>query len=164
MRTVIGAGIVAAGLLSGAAAALLLPEVPRLPFFAVLIGGGALAWRAWSAADARILTIAVLSAFFAGGALLSADAWERAWRRVRRHPFVTALACTTVAALVGAVAVLIISNERISAKEKEWADKVRRFLKAELKRAGVTYAELARRLNEHGFKGETEASVNSKLV
>jgi len=52
----------------------------------------------------------------------------------------------------------------ITDKEKEWADKARRFLKAELKRAGVTYQELARRLNEHGFDGETEASVNSKLV
>jgi len=52
----------------------------------------------------------------------------------------------------------------ISAKEREWADKARRFLKAELKRADLTYAELARRLNEHGFEGETEASVNSKLV
>ena len=52
----------------------------------------------------------------------------------------------------------------ISAKEKEWADKMRRYLKAELKRADITYAELARRLNEHGFEGETEASVNSKLV
>jgi hypothetical protein len=49
-------------------------------------------------------------------------------------------------------------------KEKEWADKMRRFIKAELKRADVTYAELARRLNEHGLEGETEASVNSKLV
>jgi len=52
----------------------------------------------------------------------------------------------------------------LSDKEKEWADKTRRFLKAELKRRGVTYAELARRLNDHGFDGETEASVNSKLV
>jgi lambda repressor-like predicted transcriptional regulator len=49
-------------------------------------------------------------------------------------------------------------------REKEWADKMRRFIKAELKRAGVTYAELAQRLNEHGLEGETEASVNSKLV
>ena len=48
-------------------------------------------------------------------------------------------------------------------KEKEWADKMRRFIKAELKRANVTYAELAQRLNEHGLEGETEASVNSKL-
>ena len=52
----------------------------------------------------------------------------------------------------------------VSTKEREWADRVRRFLKAELKRADVTYAELARRLNEHGFEGETEASINSKLV
>jgi uncharacterized protein DUF6471 len=52
----------------------------------------------------------------------------------------------------------------LTPKEKEWADKVRRFLKAELKRAGVTYAELAKRLNEHGLEGETEASVNNKLV
>jgi hypothetical protein len=52
----------------------------------------------------------------------------------------------------------------LSAKEREWGDKARRFLKAELKRAGLTYAELARRLNAHGFDGETEASVNSKLV
>ena len=49
-------------------------------------------------------------------------------------------------------------------REKEWADKMRRFLKAELKRANITYAELAQRLNEHGLEGETEASVNSKLV
>ncbi len=52
----------------------------------------------------------------------------------------------------------------LATKEKEWADKARRYLKVELRRAGVTYAELARRLNDHGFEGETEASVNSKLV
>lgn len=49
-------------------------------------------------------------------------------------------------------------------REKQWADKMRRFIKAELKRADVTYAELAQRLNDHGLEGETEASVNSKLV
>jgi hypothetical protein len=48
-----------------------------------------------------------------------ARALELAWRRTRRHPLVTALACTTAAALVGAVAVLADSNERISEKEKE---------------------------------------------
>lgn len=52
----------------------------------------------------------------------------------------------------------------LTPKEQEWADKMRRFLKAELKRAGVTYADLAKLLNEHGLEGETEASVNSKLV
>ena len=47
-------------------------------------------------------------------------------------------------------------------KEKEWADRAKRFLKAELKRADVTYAELARRLRKHGL-AETEASVANKL-
>lgn len=47
-------------------------------------------------------------------------------------------------------------------KEREWAEKARRYLKAELKRAGVTYAELAKRLEAHGLT-ETEASITSKL-
>jgi hypothetical protein len=33
--------------------------------------------------------------------------------------------------------------------ESKWAERSKRFLKAELKRAGVTYEELARRLREH---------------
>ncbi len=47
--------------------------------------------------------------------------------------------------------------------EKEWAEKARRFIKAELKRAGITYAELAKRLEPHGLQ-ETEASITSKLA
>lgn len=47
-------------------------------------------------------------------------------------------------------------------REKEWATKVSRFIKAELKRANVSYKELARRLNEHGLQ-ETEDSITSKL-
>jgi Domain of unknown function (DUF6471) len=46
--------------------------------------------------------------------------------------------------------------------EKEWAERVARHLKAELKRAGVTYDELAVRLREHGFE-ETKASITNKL-
>jgi len=46
-------------------------------------------------------------------------------------------------------------------REKEWAAKASKYLKIELKRAGVTYAELARRLNEHGLE-ETD-SITSKL-
>lgn len=41
---------------------------------------------------------------------------------------------------------------------------MRRYLKAELKRADVTYAELAKRLRDHGFDGETEGSVTAKLA
>lgn len=48
--------------------------------------------------------------------------------------------------------------------EEELAERASRFLKAELKRAGVTYAELAERLAKHGLKGETEASVKNKLM
>lgn len=47
--------------------------------------------------------------------------------------------------------------------EKDWADKARRFLKAELKRADLSYAELAKRLEKHGLK-ETEASIANKLA
>jgi hypothetical protein len=47
-------------------------------------------------------------------------------------------------------------------KEAEWADRARRFLKAELKRASVTYEELASRLKKHGLE-ETEASITAKL-
>ena len=50
----------------------------------------------------------------------------------------------------------------IVTKEREWADRARRFVKAELKRAEVSYAELARRLKEHGLE-ETEASITAKL-
>ena len=51
----------------------------------------------------------------------------------------------------------------IAATEKELAGKASRFLKAEMKRAGVTYAELAKRLEGHGLQ-ETEASITSKLA
>jgi hypothetical protein len=50
----------------------------------------------------------------------------------------------------------------IATKEREWADRARRFVKAELKRAEVSYAELARRLKECGLE-ETEASITAKL-
>jgi hypothetical protein len=51
----------------------------------------------------------------------------------------------------------------LAATEAELADRASRFLKAELKRANVTYAELAERLKEHGLIGETEASIKAKL-
>jgi hypothetical protein len=48
--------------------------------------------------------------------------------------------------------------------EEEIADRASRFLKAELKRANVTYSELATQLAKHGLKTETEASIKSKLA
>ncbi len=55
------------------------------------------------------------------------------------------------------------ANLAIAATEKELAGKASRFLKAEMKRAGVTYSELAKRLESHGLQ-ETEASIASKLA
>ena len=50
----------------------------------------------------------------------------------------------------------------LAATEAELADKASTFLKVELKRAKVTYSELAERLKEHGLE-ETEASIKAKL-
>ena len=47
--------------------------------------------------------------------------------------------------------------------KKEWAERAARFVKAELKRANMTYDELAERLKEHGFN-ETKASIANKLA
>lgn len=51
----------------------------------------------------------------------------------------------------------------LTEKEKEWGIKASRFLKAELKRAGIGYKELAERLNKHGLE-ETETSITGKLA
>ena len=47
--------------------------------------------------------------------------------------------------------------------EAEWADRAARHLKAELKRADLTYEDLALRLRKHGFE-ETKASIANKLA
>jgi hypothetical protein len=46
--------------------------------------------------------------------------------------------------------------------EAEWEERASAFLKAELRKASVTYTELVKRMKKHGFK-ETEASVTNKL-
>jgi 3-mercaptopyruvate sulfurtransferase SseA len=47
-------------------------------------------------------------------------------------------------------------------REREWSDKASRFLKAELKRADVTYEELAKLLRKQGLE-ETKHSVAAKI-
>lgn len=49
-----------------------------------------------------------------------------------------------------------------TSREREWTDRARRFLKAELKRADITYEELAERLRTHGLD-ETKHSVSAKI-
>ena len=46
--------------------------------------------------------------------------------------------------------------------EADWQTAVTTFVKTKMKEAGVTYAEMVRRLEPHGFR-ETEASLTMKL-
>jgi hypothetical protein len=48
-------------------------------------------------------------------------------------------------------------------KTRSWEDRARLFLKAEIKRADITYDELAERLKAHGFR-ESGASIANKLA
>jgi hypothetical protein len=53
---------------------------------------------------------------------------------------------------------------RMAGKPKgpTWEERAARYLKTELKRAGVTYEELAERLKKHG-QNETKSSIANKL-
>ena len=50
----------------------------------------------------------------------------------------------------------------VATKERELIERTKRFLKAELKRADVTYEELAERLREHGLE-ETKGSIAATI-
>jgi hypothetical protein len=50
----------------------------------------------------------------------------------------------------------------MSEAQREWADYAKRYLKAELKKADVNYAELAKRLSGIGLS-ETEGSITVKI-
>jgi hypothetical protein len=59
----------------------------------------------------------------------------------------------------------MLGSERMKAMagtSAEYADRAKRYLKAELKRADVSYAELARRLTEMGLP-ESEGSITVKV-
>ncbi len=47
-------------------------------------------------------------------------------------------------------------------REREWAERAKRLVKSELKKADVTYEELAARLSSMGMP-ETKASVSNKI-
>ncbi len=48
-------------------------------------------------------------------------------------------------------------------QDRKWEDRVRLYLKAEIKRADVSYWELAERLTAHGIN-ENAASIANKLA
>lgn len=47
--------------------------------------------------------------------------------------------------------------------EIEWAERAGRHLKVELKKAELTYEQLAEKMKDHGFS-ETKASIANKLA
>ena len=51
----------------------------------------------------------------------------------------------------------------LAASEAELRDRASRFVKAELKRAKLTYADLAERLREHGLPDESETTIKAQL-
>jgi hypothetical protein len=51
----------------------------------------------------------------------------------------------------------------IAKSETELQERASAYIKAELEKAEVTYAELAKRLKKHGLPDETENSIKSKL-
>src|SRR5215217_4681526 len=81
------AAIPSIGLLAGAAAGLVLPSLPAIPTFAILPCSAVLSLWAWRTGRARVLAVGVAAGFFAGGALLAVDAWQRAWRPPLRIAF-----------------------------------------------------------------------------
>ena len=85
MRTV--AAIPALGLLAGSVAGLLAPEIVRVFASALLIGGTCAAVWAWRVSSARAVALTTAAAFAAGGGLLAADAWQKAWRPTMRLAF-----------------------------------------------------------------------------
>jgi len=50
----------------------------------------------------------------------------------------------------------------MTATNEEWVERARRFFKAEMKRAGVSYEDLVKRLAEIGIE-ETVGSVSVKV-
>ncbi len=51
----------------------------------------------------------------------------------------------------------------LAQSEEELRDRASRFVKAELKRAKITYGDLAARLKEHGLPDEFETTIKAKL-
>ena len=81
------AAIPSVGLLAGAAAGFLFPEGVQPLAYALLAAAALASVWAWWTLRPRVVAAAVAVAFAAGGALLAADAWQRAWRPTLRVVF-----------------------------------------------------------------------------
>jgi hypothetical protein len=58
--------------------------------------------------------------------------------------------------------IFLIRSETMPVKEKEWEDRVKGMLKAELKRRNVTYADLVGKLAEIGVHDQ-EPNIRNKI-
>lgn len=58
---------------------------------------------------------------------------------------------------------MFMATEKKHPKLADLEDRTRRFLKAEITRADITYEELASRLKKHGFN-ENASSIANKLA
>lgn len=85
MRAV--AAVPAVGLLAGTGCGLLLSHPPVVTAYIVLSLAAGLAVWAWRVGRTLTLVLGVATAFFAGGAILAADAWQHAWRPPLRDVF-----------------------------------------------------------------------------
>ena len=81
------AAIPAVGLLAGAGCGLLAPQPPLILAFVLISSSVAGAMFGWALRRPMLLAAAVALGFFTGGALLAADAWQRAWRPSLRVAF-----------------------------------------------------------------------------
>lgn len=57
---------------------------------------------------------------------------------------------------------LTVGAMRMPVQEKEWEDKVKRLLKAELARKGITYAQLVGKLADIGVM-DSEPNIRNKI-
>jgi len=83
------AAVPAAGLLAGAALGLAAADISLPPVLLVLIFALGTAVWAWWATHPSVLAVAVGLVFCCGGAVLAADAWQRAWSPPLRVAFET---------------------------------------------------------------------------
>jgi len=95
----VAVAIPVAGLIAGAAAALRWPDVPVGWLVALLCGWTLLALHATRVSRPSLLAIAACGAFAAGGAVLSMNAWQRAWRPQLRIVFESIAHDARIAAL-----------------------------------------------------------------
>src|SRR5258706_3208202 len=83
----VAAALPTVALLAGSAFGLLVPSIPLSIGFAILGLASAAAIWSWRESHVWPLAVSVGIAFFAGGALLAVDAWQRAWRPPLRGAF-----------------------------------------------------------------------------